>query len=141
MEGVWPVLCYQPPAMTSETLDKRTALLPRLLANGRNQAATVPVPKGWLAGMTLFPAHPLLRASGAPTAFDAARYEAFQSLMKRYGDPALVAGKQDAFATSGEVKLEEAEGETRRRALGVRIGQRQLRWLQAAAGERIVAKS
>jgi hypothetical protein len=117
------------PAPDGKTPDgPHTHVLPRLLANARNHAATVPVPKGWLAGMTLFPAHPLLRASGETTAFDAARYHAFQSLMRRYGDPALLAGKQDAF---GEPHIVDAI-DTRRRALGFRIGQRQSRWLHAA---------
>jgi len=123
---------YQPiPAPGGKSPEgPHTHVLPRLLANGLDHAATVPVPKGWLAGMTLFPAHPLLRATGETTAFDAARYDAFQSLMKRYGDPALVAGKQAAFAKS-EDAAEGAEDETRRRALGFRIGQRQLKWLQS----------
>ena len=89
-----------------------THVLPRLLAHGRLNAATVPVPEGWLAGMTLFPAHPLLRADGEPIAFDAARYQAFQSLMKQFGDPALVAGKQAAFAGSTK-----PVGERRRRGV------------------------
>jgi hypothetical protein len=103
-----------------------THVLPRLLAHGRLNAATVPVPEGWLAGMTLFPAHPLLRVDGRPTAFDAARYHAFQSLMKQFGDPALVAGKQAAFAGSTD-SVDDAD--ERRQALGFRIGQRQQRWL------------
>lgn len=133
---------YQPipaPGGTSPE-GPHTHVLPRLLANGRNHAATVPVPKGWLAGMSLFPAHPLYRASGAATSFDAARYDAFQWLMERYGEPALLAGKQAAFAGPDSV-IEDTEIETRRRALGFRVGQRQLRWLQPSAGERIVAKS
>ena len=117
------------PAPDGKTPDgPHTHVLPRLLASARNHAATVPVPKGWLAGMTLFPAHPLLRASGEATAFDAARYEAFQSLMHRYGDPALLAGKQAAFGKAHIVDATDA----RRRALGFRIGQRQSRWLNAA---------
>jgi hypothetical protein len=105
-----------------------THVLPRLLANDLNHSATVPVPMGWLAGMTLFPAHPLLRASGDATAFDAARYDAFQSLMQQFGDPALLAGKQAAFGKAHIVEGTDA----RRRALGFRIGQRQSRWLNAA---------
>jgi hypothetical protein len=104
-----------------------THVLPRLLAHGRLNAATVPVPEGWLAGMSLFPAHPLLRADGAPTAFDVARYHAFQSLMTQFGDPALVAGKQAAFANAADSVNEADE---RRHALGFRIGQRQRRWLE-----------
>lgn len=120
---------YQPiPAPDGKSPEgPHTHVLPRLLAHGRLNAATVPVPDGWLAGMSLFPAHPLLRADGAPTAFDAARYRAFQSLMDLFGDPALVAGKQAAFATRPEAI---ADGDERRHALGFRIGQRQRRWLQ-----------
>ena len=92
----------------------------------KDHAATVPVPDGWLAGMTLFPAHPLYRASGAVISFDAARHEAFQSLMEQYGDPALLAGKKEAFAASESV-FDDAGADARRRAFGFRIGHRQSR--------------
>lgn len=122
---------YQPiPPPNGKSPDgPHTHVLPRLLAHGRLNAATVPVPEGWLAGMSLFPAHPLLRADGAPTAFDAGRYRAFQALMDRFGDPDLVAGKQAAFATRSEPVVDSDE---RRHALGYRIGQRQQRWLRNA---------
>jgi hypothetical protein len=120
---------FQPiPAPDGKTPDgPHTHVLPRLLAQGRDQAATVPVPAGWLAGMTLYPAHPLFEGSGARTSFDAARYDAFQALMERYGDPGLIAGKQAAFECR-----ERSESGQRWRALGFRIGRRQLKWLQAA---------
>jgi hypothetical protein len=120
---------YQPiPAPDGKSPEgPHTHVLPRLLAHGRLNAATVPVPDGWLAGMSLFPAHPLLRADGEPTAFDAARYHAFQLLMQRFGDPALVAGKQAAFVERSQVI---ADSDERRQALGYRIGQRQRRWLE-----------
>lgn len=104
-----------------------THVLPRLLANGLDHAATVPVPDGWLAGMSLYPAHPLQSADGEPTVFDAARHRAFQSLMERFGDPALLAGKRAAFAEEPETV---EDGDERRRAIGFRIGQRQRRWLE-----------
>ena len=85
--------------------------------------------------MTLFPAHPLLRADGRPISFDAARYHAFQSLMTQFGDPALVAGKQAAFAGSTD-SVEDAD--ERRQALGFRIGQRQQRWLHGRVARRIL---
>jgi hypothetical protein len=133
---------YQPiptPGGTSAE-GPHTHVLPRLLASGRDHAATVPVPDGWLAGMTLFPAHPLYRASGAAISFDAARHEAFQSLMEQYGDPALLAGKKAAFTTSKNV-IDDAGTEARRRALGFRVGQRQSRWLQTATDNSNVSKS
>lgn len=122
---------YQPiPAPDGKSPEgPHTHVLPRLLAHGRLNAATVPVPDGWLAGMSLFPAHPLLRADGEPTAFDAARYRAFQSLMERFGDSALVAGKRAAFAAEPEAI---ADGDERRHAIGFRIGQRQRRWLASS---------
>jgi len=122
---------YQPiPAPDGKTPDgPHTHVLPRLLALGRGHAATVPIPEGWIAGMTLHPAHPLLGASDEATAFDRARYEAFQALMDRYGDPALKAGKQAAFATGTRGAADDTN--RRRQSLGYRIGLRQSRWLHA----------
>lgn len=118
-----------------------THVLPRLLANGLDHAATVPVPEGWSAAMSLFPAHPLTRTDGETASFDADRYEAFQSIMRIYGDRELMAGKQTALAQSPSVGDEE-EGDTRRQALGLRIGQRQSKWLQTPGLHRpTVAKS
>ncbi|CAN5876360.1 hypothetical protein BH11PSE3_BH11PSE3_27190 [soil metagenome] len=132
---------YQPiPAPGGESPEgPHTHLLPRLLAHGRDHAATVPVPDGWVAGMSLYPAHPLLRSTGATTRFNAERYEAFQALMTQYGDPSLMAGKRAAFSQAREGGIEDsrddsgtdAETDTRREALGFRIGQRQSKWLQA----------
>ena len=52
---------YQPiPAPDGKSPEgPHTHVLPRLLAHGRLNAATVPVPEGWLAGMTCFPRIPL----------------------------------------------------------------------------------
>lgn len=125
---------FQPiPAANGKSPDgPHTHVLPRLLAQDRGQAATVPVPDGWLAGMTLYPAHPLLDEAGESTAFNVARYEAFQALMKQYGDPAQLGGKQAAFAAASDsLSGEDARGH----ALGFRIGRRQLKWLQARATE------
>lgn len=132
---------YQPiPAPDGKSPEgPHTHVLPRLLANDLDNAATVPVPKGWLAGMSLYPAHPLLRADGEPIAFDAARYHAFQALMNRYGDPALLAGKQAAFSQAAIVNEEGSDA--RRQALGHRIGQRQAKWLRSQADKATAAES
>jgi hypothetical protein len=133
---------FQPiPAANGKSPDgPHTHVLPRLLAQDRGQAATVPVPDGWLAGMTLYPAHPLFDDAGEPTAFNEVRYEAFQALMRQYGDPALVAGKQAAFASAtdseeGQAIERQTTDDARGHALGFRIGRRQLKWLQARATE------
>jgi hypothetical protein len=118
-----------PPPDARSPEGPHTHVLPRLLANGLDHAATVPVPDGWLAGMSLYPAHPLQHADGGPTVFDAARYRAFQSLMEKFGDPALLAGKRAAFAEGLETV---EDGDERRRAIGFRIGQRQRRWLESS---------
>ena len=115
---------YQPiPPPAGKSPDgPHTHVLPRLLARGRSHAATVPIPTGWVATMTLYPPHPLRQGSGRPIAFDSARHAAFQALMERYGAPALMAGKQ-AAARNEKV-------ETREEGLGHRIGLRQQKWLQ-----------
>jgi len=121
-----------PPPNGKSPEGPHTHVLPRLLVQGRGQAATVPVPDGWMAGMTLYPAHPLLDETGETKTFDVARYDAFQSLMKQYGDPSQVAGKLAAFA--GAASADEASADDARgHALGLRIGRRQMRWLEARA--------
>ncbi len=100
-----------------------THVLPKLLAQDRDQAATVPVPDDAVAGLSLFPAHPLERPAGRPPVFDAARHEAFQDLMRRYGHPALLEGKRRALAGDA------TPAGDRWQALGLRVGQRQARWL------------
>ena len=90
----------------------------------------MPVPDGWSAALSLYPAHPLSRTGDEPASFDVDRYEAFQQIMRRYGDAELLAGKQAAFA-SAPAAAPDDDGDTRRQALGLRIGQRQSKWLQA----------
>ena len=120
---------YQPiPAPDGKSPEgPHTHVLPRLLAHGRLNAATVPVPDGWLAGMCLFPGPSAVARRRRTDCVRRGALCAFQSLMGRFGDPALVAGKQAAFATQPEAI---ADGDDRRHALGFRIGQRQRRWLE-----------
>ncbi|GAB6845885.1 hypothetical protein HNR00_002980 [Methylorubrum rhodinum] len=71
-----------------------THVLPKLLRSGRTHAATTPIPAGWVPCAALHPAHPYKDMLGQRIAFDAARYEAFQVLLDRWGDPDLLALKQ-----------------------------------------------
>ncbi|MFY9290299.1 MAG: hypothetical protein WAP03_06350 [Methylorubrum rhodinum] len=71
-----------------------THVLPKLLRSGRTHAATTPIPAGWVPCAALHPAHPYKDMMGQRIAFDAARYEAFQILLDRWGDPDLLALKQ-----------------------------------------------
>lgn len=109
---------YQPiPPPDGKTPDgPHTHVRPKLVKHRRSHAATVPIPQGWLPALWLFPPHPMQRASGAVTPFDVGRYEAFQELLRRYGDPDTLAGKSAAS---------EAEVSTRAGRLGFRIAQRQ----------------
>ena len=113
---------YQPvPPPDGKSPDgPHTHVQQRLLSLGRSHAATVPVPPGWLAGMTLYPPHPLHQSSGELKSFDRARFEAFQDLLRHYGDPALVAGKQAVSADGLSSRAER---------VGFRISQRQAAWL------------
>lgn len=109
---------YQPiPPPDGKTPDgPHTHVRPNLVKHRRSHAATVPVPPGWLPALWLFPPHPLQHASGAATAFDRSRYDAFQELLRRFGDPETLSGKAAAS---------EAAVSTRAARLGFRIAQRQ----------------
>ncbi|MGW9820288.1 uncharacterized protein DUF6925 [Methylorubrum extorquens] len=71
-----------------------THVLPKLLRSGRTHAATTPIPSGWVPCAGLHPAHPYKDMMGQRIAFDAARYEAFQVLLDRWGDPDLLSVKR-----------------------------------------------
>ena len=104
-----------------------THVLPKLLALGLDQAATVPVPDDCVAGLTLFPAHPVERPAGRSPTFDPVRHQAFQQLMQRYGHPGLLEGKRRALSD------EALPASDRWQALGMRVGQRQALWISATA--------
>jgi len=109
-----------PPGATTPD-GPHTHLLPKLLRQTRPHAATVPIPAGWLAGMTLFPPHPLGAAAGADVAFDRARHAAFQAILARFGDPEQRAGK--AAAASGAA--DDRHLTTRAARMGFRVALRQ----------------
>ena len=67
-----------------------THVLPNLLRHERSHAATVPIPTGWVPCLYLYPANPVCDALGRPQPFDGAAYEAFQALLRRFGDPELL---------------------------------------------------
>lgn len=109
---------YQPiPPPDGKTPDgPHTHVRPNLVKHRRSHAATVPVPQGWSPALWLFPPHPLQHASGAATPFNKSRYDAFQELLRRFGDPETLSGKAAAS---------EAAVSTRAARLGFRIAQRQ----------------
>ena len=78
-----------------------THVLPKLLRSGRTHAATTPIPVGWVPCAGLHPAHPYKDMLGKRIAFEESRYEAFQTLLDRWGDPELVAIKRGEAETPG----------------------------------------
>ena len=71
-----------------------THVLPHLLRHQRTHPATAPIPDEWVPCLSLYPANPIHDALGHPRPFDQAAYEAFQTLLQSFGDPALVRLKE-----------------------------------------------
>ena len=73
------------------------------LAHGRTDAATEPLPEGWIPCAHLYPAHPLRDQLGRKRAFRREHHAAFKALLERYGVPELVTLKRQVLeaATAG----------------------------------------
>src|SRR6185437_7183940 len=67
-----------------------THVLPKLLAHGRTHAATEPIPDGWVPCLSVYPAHPAKDAFGRAKPFQPTRHDAFQALLRAYGDPEMI---------------------------------------------------
>ncbi|MBI4365973.1 MAG: hypothetical protein HY543_04060 [Deltaproteobacteria bacterium] len=105
-----------------------THVLPKLLAQGRTHAATEPIPEGLVPCLSFYPAHPLKDALGHVSPFEAGRHDAFQALLRRYGDPEMIAltHRVAAAVASGEMPSRADRGSRYERAC-IRIALRQLR--------------
>jgi hypothetical protein len=71
-----------------------THVLPGLLRRRRTHAATEPIPDGFVPCAHLYPAHPAKDAMGHARPFDRARHDAFQAMLRQFGDPKFLALKQ-----------------------------------------------
>jgi hypothetical protein len=105
-----------------------THVLPHLLRHQRSHPATAPIPDGWVPCLSLYPANPVYDALGHPGPFDRTAYEAFQTLLRGFGDPALVRLKE---AVTEAVRADQApDGFTlpasRAARAAVRVALRQL---------------
>ena len=80
---------------------------------------SVPVPEGFVSVLWLFPAHPLETGR-----FDRARHEAFQELVRRYGEATTLEGKRAVDEGRSEREL---SGRAARYAF--RIARKQKRYL------------
>jgi hypothetical protein len=82
-----------PPPHGTSPEGPHTHLLPALLASRRSYPHTEPIPPGWLPAAYVVPPHPTRDLLGRQIPFDRARYDRFQELLRRYGDPTAVAAK------------------------------------------------
>lgn len=111
---------YQPipPPDGKTPMGPHTHVREKLVMHRRSHAATVPVPRGYLPVLWLFPAHPLEGGT-----FDAARHAAFQDLVQRFGEPTTLEGKRAV-----EQGLTEMQLPSRAARYAFRIAQRQRRY-------------
>lgn len=121
-------VCTPIPEPGGETPDgPHTHVLPDLLRHKRTHAATIPLPSGMVPSAEMFPPSAIHDAHGRRAPFDAARHEAFQSLLAAYGDPACVRAKA---ATMRAVRAAESPRDdpsyTRAQRLSRRVALRQL---------------
>ena len=109
-----------------------THVLPKLLKLGRTHAATEAVPEGFVPCAHFYPANPVKDAMGVPHPFEPARHAAFQALLDRFGDGALLALKRRLAAAiaAGEDPSAFAVPDDRFARTAIRVALRQL----AAAG-------
>jgi hypothetical protein len=112
-----------------------THVLPKLLRARRTHSANNPIPDGWAPCAHLYPAHPAKDVVGHPKPFDRHRHERFQEALRAFGDPELVALKQDA-ATGVRAGREPAALATANGRFGraaVRVALRQMQAIDGAA--------
>jgi hypothetical protein len=106
-----------------------THVLPGLLRHRRTHAATEPIPDGLIPCAHVYPAHPAKDAMGHARPFDRTRHDAFQAILRRYGDPTFLALKQqvmNAVATGADPSAV-AMPEQRFARTNVRVTLRQLK--------------
>jgi len=87
-----------PPADGASPEGPHTHVIPKLLRGGRTHAATTPIPDGFVPCAAFHPPHPYKDMMGRPVPFERARYDAFQALLERWGDPDLLDLKRRVMA-------------------------------------------
>jgi uncharacterized protein DUF6925 len=87
-----------PPAHGKSPEGPHTHVLPDLLHRRRTHAATEQIPDGWVPCAHLYPAHPSRDALGRNRPFDPVRHDAFQNILRLFGDPKLVEVKERVVA-------------------------------------------
>ncbi|MGB7260140.1 MAG: hypothetical protein WBD48_18875 [Pseudolabrys sp.] len=103
-----------------------THVLPKLLAHGRTHAATEPIPDGWVPCLSVYPAHPAKDSFGRAKPFQPARHDAFQAMLRAYGDPEIIMLKtQVSAAIAGGEAPPSADRDDRFARACIRIALRQ----------------
>ncbi len=112
-----------------------THVLPDLLKHRRTHAATEPIPDGLVPCAHVYPPHPAKDALGEPRPFDPARHDAFQRMLRMFGDPDQIALKQRVLAAivAGESPSVVSVTNNRFARTNVRVALRQLRAAEQAA--------
>jgi hypothetical protein len=121
-----------PPSDGKSPVGPHTHVLPEFLRQRRTHAATEPVPDGFIPCAHLYPAHPTRDAFGRGRPFDSGQHAAFQQILRRFGDPAVVGLKDRVTAAiaAGADPSAVAVADNRFARTNVRVVLRQL----AAAG-------
>jgi hypothetical protein len=117
-----------PPANGKSPEGPHTHVLPKLLRHRRTHAATEPVPDGWVPCAHFYPAHPIKDANGRPRPYESRHHDAFQGLLRTFGDADHIALKRhmaDAIA-AGRDPSAFALPEARFARAAVRVGLRQM---------------
>lgn len=112
-----------------------THVLPKLLAHGRTHAATEPIPDGLVPCLSVFPAHPAKDSFGRVKPFQPARHDAFQALLRAYGDPGtiLLKTKVVAAVVAGEAPFEASEDRFAKACVRVALRQAQASGLHSVS--------
>jgi hypothetical protein len=118
-----------PPADGKSPDGPHTHVLPNLLHHRRTHPATEPVPDGFVPCAHLYPAHPATNAVGERQPFDRARHDAFQKMLRDFGDPEFYAVKQRVAAAvaAGEDPSIISIADGRFTRTNVRVALRQLK--------------
>lgn len=108
-----------------------THVLPKFLKSGRTHSANIPVPKGQLPCLSLYPAHPLYDGLGQETPFEPGYLASFEALLDHWGAPEYRAEKArvvQAVRRGQEAQVYELP-RSRLGRTGLRVALRQLKQL------------
>ena len=106
-----------------------THVLPGLLRHRRTHAATEPIPDGLVPCAHVYPPHPAKDGMGRARPFDRTRHDAFQAILRSYGDPTFLALKQQVVnaVVAGADPSAVAVPEQRFTRTNIRVTLRQLK--------------